>query len=325
MNRLARMRAWSCLLILSVGFVSGGATCARRGPAQIFPPPPPILSATPPLQEVVAAVNRTSVIRELSSNSTTVDVVSEPTIPKLSAIIALRKEKEFRLRASVPVIGTSMDMGSNNALFWFEVPESMSSRTLYYASHEQYQNQLHRAVLPVDPTWVMDSLGLVQIDPSTVTQGPIRTQDGKLAIVSSLNNRNNSALTSTGGGFQRVCYIDAQAGHVTDQMMYSPTGQLIARSSASNHQFYPDQQCSLPHTIEIELLPPGAKPMQLRIDVGSYAINQILSGDPNLFTMPQGANNVVDLTQIGPPAGMVAPTGYQSNSGSPLPLRGASR
>lgn len=317
MNRLARMRAWSCLLILSVGFVSGGATCARRDTGPMFPPPPTILNATPPLQEVVAAVNRTSVIRELSSNSTSVDVISEPTLPKLSAIIALRKEKEFRLRASVPVIGTSMDMGSNNALFWFEVPESLSSRTLYYARHDQYQNQLNRTVLPVDPTWVMDSLGLVQIDPSKVVEGPVLREDGKLEIRSLVNH--------AGGGFQRVCFIDAQYGHVTDQWMYGPSGQLIAKSNASNHQFYVDQQCSLPHTIEIELLPPGAKPMKLRIDVGSYAINQILSGDPNLFTMPQGANNVIDLMQMGPPASSIAPAGYQSNNGSPLPLRGTSR
>lgn len=327
------------LLIITVGFVSGGATCARREPALTMPPPPPILSGMPTLDQVAAAVNRTASIRELSSNTTTVDVISMPAVPKLSATLALRREREFRLRASLPIVmGAGLDMGSNSQRFWFEVPEGMG-RTLYYADHQRYRQQLDRVILPVDPTWVTDALGLVQIDAAQVLQGPVMRPDGKLEI--------RSQLPMPAGVFQRVCYIDAQAGHVTDQLMYSPTGTLIAESHATNHRYYVDQQCSLPHSVQFALRPPNGPPLEMQIDVGSYAINQILSGDPNLFVMPQGANQVVDLTANGsvplaPPTpsgtnpasasdaavmGNVQPTSFQtpayrSDQIGPMPYRG---
>lgn len=317
----AGMRLMFGLLWLAVGFVSGGATCARREPALTLPPPPPIWNATPTLDDVVASVNRTATVRELSSNTATVDLLSMPSVPKLSATLAIRREKEFRLRASLPIVmGSGLDMGSNHESFWFEVPEGMG-RTLYFARHDQYQQQLDRAILPVDPTWVTDALGLVQLDASKVARGPSLRADGKLEVL--------SLLPMAAGTFQRVCYIDAQAGHVTDQYLYAPSGVQIAESHASNHQYYAEQRCALPHRVQISLTPSNGPPLQMQIDIGSYAINQILSGDPNLFVMPQGASQAVDLTNLGPAAvtNGVQPTSYQapdyqSNQIGPMPYRG---
>lgn len=321
----ARMRSLLWVLTLGVCFVSGGATCARREPAFNFPPPPTVLEQTLDLGTVTAAVNRTASIRELSTNTASVDVLSMPALPKLSATINLRKERDFRLKASLPIVmGPGLDMGSNDTLFWFEVPEDFG-RTLYYARHDQYRQQLDRAVLPVDPTWVADALGLVQIDPTQVIQGPTLLPDGKLMI--------RSRLPMPAGTFVRDCYIDAAKGHVTDQYLYGPSGGApIAQSHASNHQFYVDQNCSLPHTVQFSLSPSSGPPLEMRIDVGVYAVNQILSGDPNLFAIPQGASNSVDLTTLGTSgAAMVSPTSYhtpvdyQSNAIGPLPYRGLVR
>ena len=322
----ARMRALIWIMTIGVCFVSGGATCARREVAVALPPPPPALAETPGLSEVAAAVNRTSAIRELSTNTATVDVLSMPALPKLSATIAMKKERDFRLQAKLPIVmGSGLDMGSNDTLFWFEVPDGVGmSRTLYYARHDQYRQQLERAVLPVDPTWVTDALGLVQIDPAQVVAGPVLRPDGKLEI--------RSTLQLPAGIFQRVCYVDAEFGHVTDQFMFSPSGVRIAESHASNLKFYVDQQCSLPHTVQFSLTPSSGEPLSMEIEIGNYAVNQILSGDPNLFLVPQGATNAVDLTTVAPLA-TVAPTQYQvpavsqyqSSELGPMPYRGLVR
>jgi hypothetical protein len=259
----------------------------------------------------------------LSTNTATVDVLSMPALPKLSATVAIRKERDFRMQAKLPIVmGSGLDMGSNDTLFWFEVPDGMgTSRTLYYARHDEYRQQLERSVLPVDPTWVTDALGLVQIDPAQVVAGPVLRPDGKLEL--------RSTLPSPAGVFQRVCYIDADLGHVTDQFVFSPSGVRIAESHASNHRYYIDQQCSLPHTVQFSLTPSVGEPLSMQIEVGNYAVNQILSGDPNLFLVPQGASNAVDLTTIAPLA-EVAPTSYQppatpryqSAEIGPMPYRG---
>jgi hypothetical protein len=288
-----------------------------------FPPPPVVFEAAPSLEELAAVVNRTDNIRQLSSNSASVEVLSMPSLPRLGATLNLERERRFRLRASLPIVFAGLDMGSNDEMFWFEVPEGVS-KTLYYARHDQYREQLTRAILPVDPTWVMDALGLVRLDPSTVVAGPITRTDGKLEV------RNTMAMPD--GVYQRVCFIEPSAGYVTDQFLYAPSGNLIAKSTASQHIYYPEHQCALPHRVELHLAPAVGPPLSMRIDVASYAVNQLLSGDPGLFTMPTSAAQSVDLTTLGsggspliPAPNISTPIDYSASVDTSMPLRGMTR
>ena len=310
--------------ILFICFVSGGATCARREAPLPYPLPPVVFEATPSLEQITNVVNRTQNVQQLSTNSASVEMLSMPTLPKLRATLNLEREKKFRLRASLPIIlGAGMDMGSNDEVFWFEVPEGIS-KTLYYARHDQYRQQLNRAILPVDPTWVTDALGLVQIDPNTVDAGPILRDDGKYEISSMLNLPD--------GTYHRICFIEPNAGFVTDQFLYAPTGKLIAESHASNHAYYEQQQCALPHQVRLKLSPAVGPPLEMKIKVGSYTVNQLLSGDPQLFAMPTSASQMVDLTTLGGnpsvapvPLGSSTPIDYSANASTRPPLRGMMR
>jgi hypothetical protein len=317
------MRIVSWLWIIIVCFVCGGATCARRSAPLSLAPPPIVWTEVPTLAEITTIVNRTANIRQLSSNSASVDMLSTPGVPKLNATLSLEREQRFRLRASVPVmVVAGVDLGSNEEVFWLEVPEGMS-KTLYFARHDQYRQQLHRAILPVDPTWVMDALGLVQIDPAAVVAGPVRRDDGKLEI--------RSLVTMPDGAYNRVLFIDPQLGHVTDQFLEDPNGRLIAHCHASKHVYQEQVQCSLPQLVELHLLPAIGPPLSMRIEIGSYAINQLLSGDPNLFTMPTSASNAVDLTTISGNGSILSsatpaashPSHYSADVSAAYPLRGS--
>lgn len=304
------MRKFGWIWILLVCFVAGGATCSRRKPPLPMAPPAVELGETPSRADVVAVVNRTQAIRQLSSNSASVRVLSMPKLPRLGATLNLERERRFRLRASLPIVlGAGMDLGSNDEVFWFEVPEGMS-KTLYFARHDQYRQQLHRAIFPVDPTWVMDALGLVQIDPESVVAAPVRRGDGKLEI--------RELLTLPDGVYQRVCLIEPSAGYVTHQSLSSPSGQLIAQSLASNHVYYEAVGCALPHRVELTLTPSVGPPLAMRIEVGSYTVNQLLSNDPQLFTMPAGAGQAVDLTTLSAPPSTT--TAYAPPSSAIQPL-----
>ncbi|TWU26972.1 hypothetical protein Pla52o_08280 [Novipirellula galeiformis] len=311
------MRTWLWIGTLMICFVSGGASCARREPPMPFPPPPVALNETPSVEELATVMNRTSSIQQLSTNTATVEVLTMPNIPKLSATLSLQRERRFRLRASLPIVlGAGMDLGSNEDVFWFEVPEGMS-KTLYYAEHEKYRQQLQRAILPVDPTWIMDALGLVQLDPSTVVAGPLKRADGKLEI--------RSVVQMPDGLYQRVYFLEAAAGYVTNQFLYSPDGRLIAQSTATNHRYYPEHQSALPHQVELHLTPTMGPPLGMKISIGTYAVNQLLSGDPQLFTMPQNASQAVDLTTLSGTANAVQATPateYTADLRMAMPLRG---
>lgn len=316
------MRAFGVIAMGFVLFVSGGATCARRPAPAAFPPPPIVFSETPSLEEVLQVVNRTANVTQLSTNSASVEVTSMSGLPRLSATMNVQRDRNFRLRASIPfLLGTGLDMGSNNETFWFEVPNTAVSKTLYYANHNQYRQTLDRAILPVDPTWVMDSLGLVQVDAATVVAGPTVRPDGKLEL--------QTAVTSPAGVYQRVLFIQKDAGYVTDQFLYAPSGNLVAQSQATNHQYYSAQQVALPHRVDLNLAPAVGPPLSMRIDIGDYTINQLLSGDPNLFVMPTSASQTVDLAnpQAAIPmlGGMPGPTQYTADASIAYPLRGTTR
>ncbi|QDV65301.1 hypothetical protein Pan14r_30030 [Crateriforma conspicua] len=291
-------RQLSAWLMLAVVFVCGGATCMPQRKVTDFPAPPPVLSDVPELNDVIAAVNRNDAVQQLSTNSASIQDIHQKT-PRFTANVHLQREKDFRLRASLPIIlGSGLDIGSNRDVFWFEVPDGMS-RTMYFARHDQYQNQLQHAAIPVNPAWLIEAIGLVHLDPALVIQGPVRRDDGLLEIRSRMPD----------GIHQRVCYIDADGGFVTQQLLTKPTiggGEiLIAESRTADHRFYENPACVLPHKILLRLLPTEAPEMNLMIEVGDYSVNQILSGDPNLFVMPQTAPNIRDLTKLSlatPPA-----------------------
>lgn len=316
------MRTFSWIMIIAICFVSGGATCVRQQPPSPFPAAPQVFNEIPSALEISAAINRTSSIRVLSSNSASVKMLSIPKLPELSnATLSLQRDKRFRLNAKLPLIGSGLDLGSNEEVFWFEVPDGALSRTIYWANHEKYRQQLTRAILPVDPTWVMDALGLIQVDPATIVAGPVRRADGRLEI--------RSALNLPDGMYQRVCLIDPTAGYVTHQFLYAPSGNLVASSEASNHRYYEEENCALPHSVKISLQPAAGPPLVMKIDISSYAINQLLSGDPQVFTMPQTAANAVDLTELNgvvPKPSSVVPASYhRAGRLGPLPLRGTVR
>jgi hypothetical protein len=300
LSTLGSFTRWLAALLTI--WVAGGATCYRQTVKMNKLPPPQVFTGLPTLDELAQVLNRTDSITQLSSNSVSVEVPSMSNVPRLSATLAMTRPREFRMRASVPLLlGSGIDMGSNDELFWFEVPESMT-QTLYFARHDQFQRQGVRSVLPVDPSWFVDALGLVHLDTSQVVEGPIMRSDGRLEV--------RSMMPYPDGLYSRVCVIEPSAGYVTDQILYGPNGKLIAGASATNHRYYPDQECSLPHRVQVRMLPDGGPPLELKIEIGSYAVNQLLSGDPLLFTMPQNASKQVDLASLGDPA--TAPPGLPS-------------
>lgn len=280
------------LVLLWLPF-AGGATCYRRSVSVDRMPPPEVFSGMPKLEELAEVVNRTDGIGQLSSNSVSLEVPSMSNVPRLSATLAVDRPRNFRMQAKLPImLGSGLDMGSNQERFWFQVPEGMT-QTLYHTTHDQFRQRPMRSILPVDPTWVGDALGLVHLDPKEVVEGPILRTDGKLEV--------RTMVSMADGLYSRVCVIEPTAGYVTDQMLYGTDGKLIAAASGSKYRYYPEHECSLPHQVEIRMVPDAGPPLELRLQIGDYIVNQLLSNDPQLFAMPQGAGKVVDLAELAQP------------------------
>ena len=301
-----RRRQWfvvlvSCLLPL----VCGGATCNRFAGGTLPPPPPVLVDDAPSLTDVAAAVNRSRLVDQLSTGAMRVRLTSAPQLPELRGTMSARRDRDFRLRAKLPVmLGSAIDLGSNATSFWIQAPGPTGRRTLYHADHEIFRRSMRRDLLPVDPTWVMDALGLAAIDPNAVVAGPHRREDGLIEV--------RSIVAMPDGNYDRVLYIEPRGGYVTTQIMIDPAGRTIAAAHSTQHVYYPigDAGVVLPHRVDLQLSPPGGESIAMQIRIDQYAVNQLISSDPRLFEMPTDASETINLT---------VPTGVPTHAATTQP------
>lgn len=283
-----RARSW---VMIAWGFVvvcSMGASCTPQAgmPFGLSGPSAPIvLSATSSMQQVIAAVNQNSSrIQTYQASKASISMPAMPGLPLLSGSIAAERPGRFRLRAETRLSGPEVDLGSNDDRFWFwarrnEPPAVFTSR------HAEFATSPMRAQLPVDPSWLIDALGMVTLDSTTNYQGPFPRTDGSIEI------RSQSPIANGMG--TRVYVIDAATAWVREQHLYDAAGTLMASVTADKFRFDPVSQVSLPERATVRV---PAADMALVINTGPILVNAPISGGTMLWQMPQiNGSPVVDL------------------------------
>jgi hypothetical protein len=305
-----KRQAAAYLGLVTVLWCASGASCPSM--RQSLTPQAPTLFAGPPtLQEVIAAVNAGSgQIRQLQSDSASLSVQGMPT---LRASLAAGTPRNFRLRASFLGVGEVLDLGSNDQVFWamVDVPQLASDvpKAVYFARHDLYRHSAARHLLPIQPQWLVEAFGLVQLDPAGFHEGPYQRGVGQLEI--------RSRVPSPEGDLTKVLVLHDRWGWIQEQHWYDPRGQLLASVFASQHQYEPAAGVSLPHVIDVRLPPPA---LSLRISVTTYAINQTYGDPDQWWAMPafEGYPHV-DLAAAAPrlPPPPVAPPPYPGPAAPP--------
>jgi hypothetical protein len=313
-----KRQAGAYLVLMTVLLCASGASCPTlRQP--LSSPAPTLFAGPPTLPEVIAAINATSgQIRQLQTDSATLSVQGMPT---LRASLAAGPPRNFRLRASFIGVGEVLDLGSNDQVFWamVDAPQLMSEvpRAVYYARHDQYLHSEARQMLPIQPQWLVEAFGLVQLDPAGRHEGPYQRGPGELEI--------RTRTPSPEGDLTKILVLHDRFGWIQQQHWYDAHGVLMASVFASQHQYEPGLGISLPHAIEVRLPPPAHS---LQINVQTYSVNQMYSDPAQLWAMPafQGYP-LIDLAAGSPPAAPPAnpvdspsappsaysPTGYRLN------------
>ena len=272
MIRRAAVNLW----ILAVLFAAAGASCPTLRP-QTVPPSPVVFPQPPSIQEIVGAINaNTDRVTQLHTDSASLLL---PGTPALRASLALQRPRSIRLLAQFVGVGRVLDFGSNDERFWalVDAPQLATDipRAVYFARHDQFRRGAAGQTVPIEPQWLIDAFGLVRCDPSGIHEGPYRRTQGQWEI--------RSRTFGPDGDLTRVIVLHETYGWILEQHLYDAQGRLLVSALASNHRHYPAVGVSLPHRVEIRL--PGAGP-SIRLDVQTFAINQ-LYGDPmQLWTMP---------------------------------------
>jgi hypothetical protein len=223
------------------------------------------------LDEVIQVVNNNS--SQIHSFATDEAVLSLSGTPSLRANIAFERPRRLRLRAGTALTGPELDVGSNDSLFWIWI---MRQPPLYYCRHDRFATSPARRMLPIQPEWLIEALGVAEFDPALPHQGPTVHPDGRLEI--------QTLRQTPDGPTTKRTIVDAVTGVVLEQSVYDAQGLLVARATARRHRRDPLTGLIMPRLVEIEC--PRAQ-LSIRLELGNVRINPPEGVPAELWAMPQ--------------------------------------
>lgn len=288
-HRRSNLCLWLPLLVVATSLPigcswKGGGLMRNPGPAA-----PVVLQPGATADQIVAAVNQnTARVHSYVTHNAKFSVPGMSAIPLMQGNIALERPLKFRLQAGT-ALGSEIDLGSNPEHFWFWVRRN-TPPAVYFCRHDQFATSAAPQMLPVDPNWIGDALGLVELNPATPYEGPFPRPDGSLEL--------RSSISTPSGPMTRVVVVDKDHAWVKEQHLYDSASAPVASAIGDDFRYDPVAMVSLPRRVTIHV--PRAD-MALTIDVGHLSVN-VPVGDPNqLWSIPVPAGYPrVDLGTTSP-------------------------
>lgn len=292
----------SVAAILLVGLACGAGCPQLMRPVDPLYQPPVVFETAPTMEQLMAQVNmNTQRVQSLESTGATLGLKG---FPSIRAQIYMMPPMKFRMIGETALTGQLLDLGSNDQEFWVW-GRGFESPGLMYARHDEFQQTMAKTILPVEPSWVAQAMGLARFDPNDYHQGPFPTATGNYEI--------RTTMTSSAGQITKVTVIDKQYGYVLEQHMYDMAGQPIASAMASNYRYDPNSNISLPYKVDIRLPKSGA---DFSIQIIGYRINQLTEGN-GTFAKPHRPD-VPEINLVGN-SGMPLPSGQPLQGGQYQP------
>ena len=220
----------------------------------------------------------------------TVNVNKERTI---NTNITWAREKRFRMTASVAGVA-GVDIGSNDEVFWMAIRGGLT-KEMVYARHFEFESQIDRPVLPVSPVWLVQAMGVCELDISRLAKQHVTRADGLVELT--------TTEPSPIGNYERTLVVDPKYGFSRQVFLRDPSGRLVAIAQQSKQEYYSSVQTSLPHQVKVQLIPSGSPVLELDISIASYVVNGLSPGNMTQFEMPStNGYTLINLGQSGPQA-----------------------
>lgn len=275
--------AYIVVAICSVAAVSGCWPPFRRDPLPVAPVAFPM---PPTTQQVVQTVNsNSSNVRQLQAEVK----VGVQGAPPLTGNLAIERPRRIHLRAGLFGLSSlGIDLGSNDEAFWVWVKQSISRdqpAAVYYARHDDFARSQMRNMVPIEPEWLIEALGVIQLDPGGPHEGPFVAGQDRLVL--------HSRIPSREGIMTRTTVVHSKYGWILEQHIYDTSGKRIVSTFASEHRHYQEFGVTLPHHVEMRVAPresiggDSSIEMILKLDIEHYEINRLLGDPEQLWALPR--------------------------------------
>ena len=210
------------------------------------------------------------------------------------------------MRADAPLGGPELDLGANEDVFWLWVRRNQPP-ALFFCRRDQFAMSSARQIIPVEPEWLIEAIGLTRFDPMEPHEGPKPVGGGRVEI--------RTHRPGPMGDMTKITILDAWDGTVLEQHLYDAAGQRIATAITSKYKRDPNSGAALPRSIDVQW--PTAQ-MSFHVDVTDWQVNAIPTENLLLWAKPEypGYPNV-DLAD--PNLRFTVPAGAAPVSSTPLP------
>lgn len=276
------------ILVLFSCLLSPGCAWLRnafyRGAA-----PPTVFTSDVTKEQIIERVNANS--KAIQSMQAKVHVRATGT-PTLSGDLSVEQPSRMRMQVGLlNMTSSGIDIGSNDEEFWvwLKTPLPGQPPAVLFAKHNEYENSQAKQMLPIEPAWVIDSLGLAFFEPTAEHTGPFQRPDGNLEI--------QSRYQSPSGTMIKSIIVDPQSSVVLAQEI-NKNGVTIASSKASKHQYFKEIGASIPRMVEIEVGSNTPQAGKVVIELSNILPNSIDETYAGMWQMPQPQNiNMIDIAK----------------------------
>jgi hypothetical protein len=302
--------------ILTSAFCILSAGCNLFGPRPEppdakAPPVPTGAMRTPSAVELVDYLNREAgYLQSIQTSDLTIDVRAQGNAVGLDGgTLLCQKPRYFKL-VGKKFGSQEVLVGSNDERFWFFVKRDPSD-ALYHCSHTEYANGSSAELpFPFQPEWVLEALGMGQLDPG----GSFRVDEDKTTfrLIEDSRLRGQPITKVT------VFYKGGAQGNqpqVKARMMYDAQDRLICQATVKSVTRIPVDRASAgsraavatcPRVIKLEW---PAQDTTLELDLGRVQINRQL--EMQAFQMPRLGGRQVDLARDRPTGRGVVPARFR--------------
>jgi hypothetical protein len=278
---------------------------ARPEPPDAKAPPIPTGQLDKPTPDLlVTYLNREAAkLQSIQTTDLTIDVRSQGNSVSLDGTLLCQKPRYFKLTGK-KFGSQEVLVGSNEDRFWFYVKRDPSD-ALYFCSHTEYANGTSAELpFPFQPEWVLEALGMGQIDPDA----RLRVDEDKATY------RLIEDATLRGQRIRKVTVFYKGRAHgeqpqVKARMMYDDRDRLICQATVKSVTRIPTDRggsVTVPQIIKLEW---PAQDTELVLDLGRVQVNRQLAMES--FQMPRLGSKQVDLARDRPTSRGVVPARFR--------------
>ena len=282
-----------------------GTGCNLFGPRPERPDAkaPPIPTGhldKPSPEQLVRYLNReSSRLQSIQTTDLSISVWSQGNSAGLEGTLLCQKPRYFKL-VGKKLGSQEVLVGSNEDRFWFYIKRDPSD-ALYHCSHTEYANGSSAELpFPFQPEWVLEALGMGQIDPGA----RFRVEDDKATY------RLIEDAKLRGQPIRKVTVFYKGAAHneqpqVKARMLYDDRDRLICQATVKSVRRI--GSVTIPQEIKLQW---PAQDTTLVLDLGQgVQLNRQLSMEA--FQMPRLGSKQVDLARDRPTGRRVVPASFR--------------